>query len=68
MTKYYINNTPQSNGDHDVHKEDCFSLAFTLNKTDLGHHATCYLAMIEAKKIHKHAKACQRCFKECSSM
>ncbi|WP_276168193.1 hypothetical protein [Zobellia alginiliquefaciens] len=61
MTKYYVNNTPQSNGDHDVHTEDCFSLAFTLSKTDLGHHATYDLALTKAQKTFKRANPCPRC-------
>ncbi|WP_289038490.1 hypothetical protein [uncultured Zobellia sp.] len=67
MTRYYVNNTAQANGDYDVHKEDCSLLAFILSKTDLGVHGSCYLAVDAAKQIYKQANPCQRCAKGCSS-
>ncbi|MUH34271.1 hypothetical protein D9O36_00300 [Zobellia amurskyensis] len=66
MIKYYVNDTAQANGNHEVHKQDCNLLAFMLSKTDLGNHASCHLAIAEARKIYSQSSACVRCFKKCA--
>lgn len=65
MAKYYVNNTPQQNGDHEVHKEGCSWLSFVLSKEDLGYHPSCYSAVLKAKEYHTKVNGCYYCSKEC---
>lgn len=41
MAKYYVNNSAQKNGDHEVHKDGCYWLTLVTSKKDLGHHTGC---------------------------
>ena len=45
MEKYYVNNTAQSNGDHEVHTENCYWLSLVYSKKDLGFHPNCESAV-----------------------
>ena len=63
MKKYYVNNNAQSNGDHEVHREDCVYLP--QNKTYLGAFSNCKPAVEEAKRYHKQVNGCKTCSNEC---
>ncbi|WP_298547162.1 hypothetical protein [uncultured Aquimarina sp.] len=65
MPRYYVNNTAQANGDHEVHKEGCRWIPFIKSKKDLGIHTTCYSAVREAKKTHPQSNGCIHCSKDC---
>ncbi|NAS31992.1 hypothetical protein GTQ40_13485 [Flavobacteriaceae bacterium R38] len=65
MADYYVNDNIQSNGDHEVHKENCYWLSFVLNKTYLGNHSTCHSAIKEAKKTYPQSNGCYFCSNEC---
>ncbi|WP_440067097.1 hypothetical protein [Tenacibaculum discolor] len=65
MPKYYVNNTAQPNGDHEVHKEGCNWLPFVLSKKDLGYHSSCHSAVLKAKEYYAKADGCKRCSEEC---
>jgi len=67
MAKYYVNETPQANGDHEVHKKDCYWLSLALNKKELGEHSNCASAVIEAKKTYAQSNGCNTCANECHS-
>lgn len=65
MKKYYVNNNAQSNGDHEVHQEDCIYLPLPQNRTDLGYFSNCNDAVKEAKKYYTQVNGCKYCSKEC---
>ncbi|WP_340066389.1 hypothetical protein [Ascidiimonas aurantiaca] len=65
MPKYYVNQTAQPNGDHEVHKEGCFWLSLVMSKTYLGEHLNCKQALLKAKKTYTHANGCKKCSNEC---
>lgn len=65
MSRYYVNNTPQANGDHEVHKEGCFWLNLAASARDLGHHLTCVTAVATAKNIYSTANGCAYCAPVC---
>ena len=58
MARYYVNNSAQNNGDHEVHKEGCY-------KKDLGLHSNCSTAVKEAKKTFSQSNGCIICSPEC---
>jgi hypothetical protein len=51
MKKYYVNKHAQSNGDHEVHNEDCSFLPHAENRMYLGIFYACASAVTEAKKL-----------------
>ncbi|TRX35637.1 hypothetical protein [Flavobacterium restrictum] len=63
--KYYVNNKAQSNGDHEVHTDDCNYLPSLINRKDLGKHTNCKLAVAEAKKMYSKSNGCYYCSKDC---
>lgn len=63
MPRYYVNQTPQPNGDHEVHKETCSRLPF--QRIDLGEHATCHSAVLAAKRYYAQSDGCAYCSREC---
>jgi hypothetical protein len=65
MKKYYVNNNAQSNGDHEVHHEDCTYLPLVQNRTSLGILSNCGDAVKEAKKHYKQVNGCETCCTEC---
>jgi len=65
MAKYYVNNTAQSNGDHEVHKDGCYWLSLISSKKDLGEHTTCYSAVRKAKETYLKSNGCKTCSEDC---
>lgn len=65
MSKYYVNETAQNNGDHEVHKEGCYWLGKISRKKYLGTYLACYLAVVEAKKYYSRSNGCKTCSNEC---
>lgn len=63
MAKYYVNNDAQANGDHEVHKFDCSFLPGS--RKDLGDHASCRTAVVEAKKTYWKSNGCYFCSRDC---
>ena len=63
MDYYFLNNKPQSNGDHEVHKEDCQHLPE--DRTYLGFFASCNEAVAEAQKKHPQSNGCKVCAYSC---
>ncbi|WP_066434084.1 hypothetical protein [Chryseobacterium sp. CCH4-E10] len=65
MKKYYVNKKAQSNGDHEVHHEDCILLPSLENRKYLGLFSSCDDAVKEAKKDYSKANGCLRCSTSC---
>ena len=61
MKNYYVNTKAQSNGEHEVHLEECHYLPFPLDRKYLGSHLGCKEAVIEAKKTYINVKGCKNC-------
>lgn len=61
---YYINNNEQSNGDHEVHREECSWLPNVSNRTYLGYLTSSFTAINVAQqkfptwKINGYAHCC----------
>jgi hypothetical protein len=65
MKKYYVNKHAQSNGDHEVHNEDCSFLPHAENRMYLGIFYACASAVTEAKKTYPKADGCAFCSPSC---
>ncbi len=63
--KYYVNNKAQSNGDHEVHTENCRYLPNSDNRKYLGEFSNCGDAVKEAKKIYSQSNGCYYCSRTC---
>ena len=65
MAYYYVNRNSQSNGDHEVHKADCYRLPNPENRISLGDHSSCQSAVREAKKYYSQSNGCYYCSSAC---
>ena len=65
MKYYYVNKEAQSNGDHEVHTQDCKWLPDVLNREDLGFFTNCNDAVKKAKETYPKADGCFYCSREC---
>ncbi|AWG24235.1 hypothetical protein [Flavobacterium kingsejongi] len=65
MKNYYVNTKAQSNGDHEVHTEDCSYLPSTANQKSLGKFSNCKDAVTEAKKTYTQSNGCKTCCPDC---
>lgn len=63
MSSYYVNNTAQQNGDHEVHKEGCSFMPYS--KVYLGEHQTCITAVKKAKEYYLQSNGCYFCANFC---
>ncbi len=61
MKKYYVRKTPQTNGDHEVHTEDCYWLPLKENRIYLGEFNNCKDAVKKAKKDYPQSNGCIHC-------
>jgi hypothetical protein len=64
-SKYVVNEKPQTNGDHEVHKSGCSFMAEPENRRYLGTFTNCHDAVREAKKYYPQSNGCYYCAKEC---
>ena len=65
MVDYYVNNSAQSNGDHEVHKDGCSWLNLVTSRTYLGMFGSCYGAVQKAKITYPTADGCVHCSPAC---
>ncbi|PHR46755.1 MAG: hypothetical protein COA32_09745 [Fluviicola sp.] len=65
MPNYYVRTVPQSNGDHEVHKEGCSYMPLSENRKKLGNFPTCKSAVTEAKKTYSKSNGCYYCSNDC---
>jgi hypothetical protein len=63
--KYYVNKHAQSNGDHEVHTENCRYLPGIADRMYLGDYSSCKPAVDEAKKTYPAADGCKTCSPSC---
>lgn len=63
--KYYVNKNKQSNGDHEVHTENCIYLPNIDNRKYLGEFSNCADAVKEAKKTYSQSNGCKTCSNSC---
>ena len=63
--KYYVNKIAQSNGEHEVHTEDCKYLPKYDNRIYLGDFTSCQVPMIEAKEYYTNVDGCYYCCWDC---
>jgi len=64
MFNYYVNNIPQTKGDHEVHKEECKFFPKT-DSSYLGKFPSCVEAVEAAKRIHPQSNGCFYCSTPC---
>ena len=67
MARYYVNDTPQTSGDHEVHREGCRWLKLASYTTFLGEFTSCFGAVIAAKKKYPTANGCAYCSPDCNT-
>ncbi|MFZ0599463.1 hypothetical protein [Flavobacterium sp.] len=65
MKKYYVNNTEQSNKDHEVHTDECQYFKSIVSKKYLGEFSDCKPAIVEAKKTYSKSNGCKTCCNAC---
>ncbi|MBA0262020.1 hypothetical protein D7Y46_18645 [Stenotrophomonas maltophilia] len=65
MDRYFVNRTPQANGDHEVHKQGCYWLARAQSTQDLGLHTSCRTAVAEARRWYRQSNGCATCAAAC---
>jgi hypothetical protein len=63
--KYYINNKAQSNGDHEVHTQNCMYIPNEANRKYLDEFDNCKDAVKEAKKTYSQSNGCNTCSNTC---
>lgn len=62
---YYVNQNSQSNGDHEVHTDDCSFLPNPENREYLGIFNNCCDAVSIAKQKYPTANGCYYCSNAC---
>ena len=65
MQLYYVNDRAQTNGDHEVHEDNCPYMPEPRNRTFLGYFADCTQAITEAKKRYTQVNGCKTCCLKC---
>lgn len=65
MDRYYVNQTAQTNGDHEVHKQGCFWLSLARATHDLGYHSSCTSAVLAARGLYSRTNGCATCAPAC---
>lgn len=65
MKKYYVNKKQQSNGDHEVHTEDCAHMPNEENRMYLGIFSNCHDAVTKSKEYYSQSNGCYFCSNEC---
>ncbi len=63
MSRYYVNNRAQNNGDHEVHTTGCNYMPS--DKIDLGDHDNCRSAVQRAKTYYNQSNGCYHCSNAC---
>lgn len=65
MKNYYVNNSAQSSGDHEVHTDECQYFNSIVSKKFLGSFSNCKPAVEQAKKTYSKSDGCKTCCNEC---
>lgn len=64
LLTYYVNKNAQSNGDHEVHRADCYRLPDAENRIYLGNFYTAQAAVRAAREYFDHVDGCYYCCNE----
>jgi len=62
---YYVNTNAQSNGDHEVHREDCSFLPAPGSRLYLGLFEECFSAVAKARAYFRQVNGCYYCCRPC---
>lgn len=65
MAYFYVNDNPQSTGEHEVHQTGCVWLTKVKSKTGLGQHQSCHEALKAAAHIYTNVDGCATCSPDC---
>ena len=65
MASYYVNDSAQQNGDHEVHREGCRFVPLPRNRTYLGQFGTCFPAVAQARRYYRQVNGCYFCSRAC---
>jgi len=67
MPRFCVNKNAQSTGEHEVHNLDanCSYLPEPNNQHQLGSHASCGAALIEARTVYSNVDGCAYCAPDC---
>jgi hypothetical protein len=65
MTRYYVNENAQANGDHEVHSGACPFLPAAEHRLYLGDFTDCRPAVAEAKRHYPRSNGCFYCARQC---
>ena len=65
MDHYFVNDTAQPTGEHEVHTEDCTYCPEVLNSTYLGYFSNCEDAVRKATEYYHNIDGCYHCSKPC---
>ena len=65
MARYYVNDNEQSNGDHEVHTEECSWLPMVISMKYLGDFTGCRDAVAAAKRVYPKSNGCKWCALPC---
>lgn len=65
MANYYVNDSADSKGDHEVHRDGCYWLGLVKNRTYLGFFNSCAPAVARAKLTYPTANGCYHCSRAC---
>jgi len=65
MASYYVNKNPQTNGDHEVHQQNCSFIPSLSNRLYLGEFYNCTDAVTESRKHFTQTNGCYYCSKAC---
>lgn len=63
--RYYVTDTAQSNGDHEVHTSSCSFLSGETNRTYLGDFTNCSSAVTAARRVYTQCNGCYYCSRPC---
>jgi hypothetical protein len=63
MPEYYVNQNPQSTGEHEVHAEGCSYMP--ISKLPLGWFSDCHAAVEKARDYYKNVDGCYYCSNPC---
>ena len=65
MANYYVNDSAQASGDHEVHRQGCYWLGLIASKTYLGDHLSCHGAVVAASAHYHQVNGCAHCSPAC---
>ena len=65
MAEYFVNQSAQANGDHEVHAIGCLYMPSPLGRQYLGNFPGCAEAIAAASRIFPQSNGCYTCCRPC---